>query len=48
MRNLEDFHPPLDGEIALCEINGRIISRSFEFANVNAFTNTVGIFPIVF
>lgn len=47
MRTLEDFHPPLDGEISLCEINGRVLSRSFEFTNVNAFTNTVGILQIV-
>ncbi|CAH1117706.1 unnamed protein product [Phaedon cochleariae] len=45
MRNLHDFELPNDGEISLCEINGRIHSMNYDYANVNAFTNTVDNFP---
>ncbi|KAJ8967810.1 hypothetical protein NQ314_002619 [Rhamnusium bicolor] len=45
MRNLEDFEVPNDGEISLCEINGRMLSMNYDYANVNAFTKTVENYP---
>ncbi|XP_018577901.1 aladin [Anoplophora glabripennis] len=45
MRNLEAFEVPNDGEIALCEINGRMQSMNYNYANVNAFTNTLECYP---
>ncbi|CAH0558280.1 unnamed protein product [Brassicogethes aeneus] len=41
MRNLQDFEVPNDGEISVCEINGRMQSMNLEYANVNAFTTSV-------
>lgn len=39
--NLEKFSIPNDGEISLCEINGRMHCANYDYANVNAFTNSV-------
>lgn len=44
MRNLEALEVPNDGEISLCEINGRMQSMNYNYANVNAFTDTVSFF----
>lgn len=41
MRNLLEFQAPTDGEVTLCEVDGRIHSMNYEYANVNVFTNTV-------
>ncbi|XP_017779368.1 PREDICTED: aladin-like [Nicrophorus vespilloides] len=45
MNSLQDFTCPNDGELTLCEVDGRIHSMNFEFANVNAFTNTIDRHP---
>ncbi|KAJ8956838.1 hypothetical protein NQ318_014252 [Aromia moschata] len=45
MRCLTDFEVPNDGEISLCEINGRMHAMNYNYANVNAFTNTVENYP---
>ncbi|KAJ3633654.1 hypothetical protein MTP99_010590 [Tenebrio molitor] len=45
MRNLEDFSVPNDGEITLCEINGRMQCANYEYANVSVFTNSVDKHP---
>lgn len=44
MRGLESFEVPNDGEISLCEINGRMQAMNYNCANVNALTDTVSIF----
>ncbi|XP_074030052.1 aladin [Leptinotarsa decemlineata] len=47
MRNLHDFDLPNDGEISLCEINGRVHSMNHDYTNVSAFTTTVDNHPKV-
>ncbi|KAG5893708.1 hypothetical protein JTB14_017815 [Gonioctena quinquepunctata] len=47
MRNLQDFDLPNDGEISLCEINGRVHCMNYDYANVSAFTTTVDNHPKV-
>ncbi|EFA03757.2 aladin [Tribolium castaneum] len=47
MRNLEDFPVPIDGEVTLCEINGRMQCMNHEFANVSTFTTAVDKHPKV-
>lgn len=44
MRNLLEFQAPIDGEVTLCEVDGRVHSMNYEYANVNVFTNTVRLF----
>lgn len=41
MRTLQDFELPIDGQISLCQINGRVFSTNFDIANLNALTNTL-------
>lgn len=41
MKTLEDFQLSLNGELALCEINGHVHSMSYNYANVNKFTDSV-------
>lgn len=44
MRSLEslfDFAPCPEGEITLCEVDGRLHSMKLEYANITAFTNAV-------
>ncbi|KRT78158.1 translation initiation factor eIF2A [Oryctes borbonicus] len=45
MRTLYDFQAPTDGEVTLCEVDGRIHSANFEFTNVNIFTNSLENYP---
>ncbi|RZC34365.1 aladin [Asbolus verrucosus] len=45
MRNLEDFPVPNDGEITLCEINGRMQCMNYEYANVSTFTTSTDRHP---
>ncbi|CAG9858264.1 unnamed protein product [Phyllotreta striolata] len=45
MRNLQEFQLPVDGEISLCQINGRVFSRNYDVTNLSAFTNTLDHHP---
>ncbi|XP_072393404.1 aladin-like isoform X1 [Diabrotica undecimpunctata] len=47
MRNLHDFELPLDGEVTLCQINGRVFSRNYDITNLNGFTTTLENYPKV-
>ncbi|KAI4469793.1 aladin [Holotrichia oblita] len=48
MRTLLEFQAPTDGEVTLCEVDGRIHSMNYEYANVNVFTNTVENHPQIY
>lgn len=48
MRNLFEFHAPTDGEVTLCEVDGRVHSMNYEYANTNVFTNTVSLLNTLF
>lgn len=41
MKSLNIFQAPNDGEITLCEVDGRVHSMNYEYANISAFTTTV-------
>ncbi|CAH2011328.1 unnamed protein product [Acanthoscelides obtectus] len=41
MKGLHEFEVPNDGEICLCEINGRVHSVNYEYANLDAFTDAL-------
>lgn len=47
MRNLSGFAIPGDGEVSLCEVDGRLHSMKFEYANISAFTNAVSLVIII-
>lgn len=39
--SLSDFIPCPEGDITLCEVDGRLHSMKHEYANISAFTNAV-------
>lgn len=41
MKDLFGFNYAEEGEVALCELDGRLNCMQYEYANINAFTNTV-------
>ncbi|XP_076270083.1 aladin-like [Rhynchophorus ferrugineus] len=45
MRNLHDFDYPSDGEVAVCELNGRVHYMEAQYANVGTFTNSIANHP---
>ncbi|VEN34662.1 unnamed protein product [Callosobruchus maculatus] len=45
MKGLHEFEVPNDGEICLCEINGRVHSMNYDYANLNAFTDALESYP---
>lgn len=45
LESLSDFAPCPEGEIILCEVDGRLHSMKHEFANITAFTNAVDRHP---
>ncbi|XP_044268590.1 aladin-like [Tribolium madens] len=47
MRNCEDFPAPPEGEVSLCEINGRMQCTNPDFATVSTFTTAVDKHPKV-
>ncbi|KAK5646188.1 hypothetical protein RI129_004652 [Pyrocoelia pectoralis] len=45
MNNLSIFESPKAGEVTLCEVDGRIHSMNYEYANISAFTNSTETHP---
>lgn len=41
MKDLFGFNTAEEGEIALCELDGRLNCMQYDYANINAFTNAV-------
>lgn len=41
MKSMTDFVTPAEGEITLCEVDGRVHSMSCDYYDVNTFTSTV-------
>ncbi|XP_019763471.2 aladin [Dendroctonus ponderosae] len=47
MRNLQDFDAPSNGEISVCELNGKAHSTAIGFANLSSFTSCIESHPQV-
>uniref|UniRef100_A0A1Y1ND83 Aladin seven-bladed propeller domain-containing protein n=2 Tax=Photinus pyralis TaxID=7054 RepID=A0A1Y1ND83_PHOPY len=45
MNNLSIFEVPTYGEVTLCEVDGKVHSMHYEFANIAAFTNSLETHP---
>ncbi|KAF5291841.1 hypothetical protein FQA39_LY14178 [Lamprigera yunnana] len=45
MNNLSIFESPNEGEVTLCEVDGKIYSTDYKLGNVSAYTNTLDNHP---
>lgn len=41
METLIGFSPNDEGEASLCEVDGRLLSMKYEYANISVFTTSV-------